>query len=68
MSMITITTTLTEEQVERFRESSQMLGVSPEEAARLCIESFLSQRSEDLDQVISEILDERAEVLRRLAR
>lgn len=66
--MSTVTITLTEEQAERFRESSELLGVTPEEAARISIEALLAQRSEDLDQVISEILDERAEVLRRLAR
>lgn len=64
----TITITLDPDQLTRFSKVAQLLGVSPEEAARISIQEFLNRPDEDFEAIIDEILDDHGEALRRLAR
>lgn len=66
--MTTITITLDDERLARFQESARVLGIAPEDLARRSIEEFLDRPNPEFDQIITEILTEHGEVLRRLAR
>jgi hypothetical protein len=66
--MATITITLNDEQLAPFREAATLLGVAPEEVARRSVEEFLARKDAEFEQIVAEVVSERAEVLRRLAR
>ncbi len=65
--MATISIDLNDHQLNRFRESARLLGLTPEEVAADSIQKLLDHNEAELDQVIREIIEERREVLRRLA-
>lgn len=66
--MATITITLDDDRLARSREPARMLGVEPEDLARMSIQEFLDRPDREFDRIIAEILDEHGEALRRLAR
>jgi predicted transcriptional regulator len=66
--MSTITIRLDDDRLARFREPAEVLGVAPEELARIAIEEFLARPDEEFDRIIDDVLRENAELLRRLAR
>jgi hypothetical protein len=65
--MSTISIELNEHHLNRFRESARLLGLTPEELAADSIQKMLDRNESELDQVIHEIIEERQEVLKRLA-
>jgi predicted transcriptional regulator len=69
--MTTITITLEDELAARLREQAESLGVAPEELARRGVENVVEQTKSkfapDFEQAISKVLEENAELYRRLA-
>lgn len=65
--MTTISIALDDHQLDRFREPARLLGLTPEEMAADSIQKLLDLKESELDLVIREIIQERREVLRRLA-
>ncbi len=66
--MATITITLGDAPLSRLERAAELLGALPEDLVRACFAEFLEQTDAELDTIITEILAERGEVLRRLAR
>jgi hypothetical protein len=66
--MTAITVSLDDRQLARFKGPAELLGVPPEEMARVAIESFLARPGEDFETIIDEVLAEHGDLLRRLAR
>lgn len=64
----TISITLDGDQLARFSKVADLLGVSPEEAARISIQEFLDRPDGESEAIIDEILQDHGEALRRLAR
>lgn len=64
----TISVTLDHDQLSRFTKAAELLGVSPEEAARISIQEFLNRPDDEFEAIIGEILEDHGEALRRLAR
>ena len=64
----TISITLEQNQLSRFVKAAELLGVTPEEAARISIQGFLNRSDDEFKTIIDEILEVHGEALRRLAR
>ena len=69
--MTTITITLEDELAARLRQQAESEGVALEELARRGVESVVEQNKSkfapDFEQAISAVLEENAELYRRLA-
>jgi hypothetical protein len=65
--MTTITSPLSEQQLERLKEMAEQVGVSPEELARASLEDWLNRPREDFHEAARYVLQKNAELYRRLA-
>jgi predicted transcriptional regulator len=68
-TMTTIAITLDDELAARLRDEAEVLGVSPEDLARRGVENLLSSSRFDpeFQAALSAVLEENAELYRRLA-
>lgn len=65
--MTTLTITLPDESFRALEKKSARLNITPEELARLGIEELISRPDESFQQVMKDVLEEYAELYRRLA-
>lgn len=65
--MTTITVPLSEGALGHLKEKARLAGVTPEELARVGLESWLSQEDEDFEAAAKYVFEKNAELYRRLA-
>ncbi|MBI4331801.1 MAG: DNA-binding protein [Chloroflexi bacterium] len=65
--MTTITVDLSGEPLERLREMSARLGVSPEDLVRVSVEELLTRPDKDFQRALEYTLKKNRELYRRLA-
>lgn len=58
---------LSEAVLERLAERAKSLGLRPEELASAAVADFVTRKNEDFEATVQEILEENAELFRRLA-
>lgn len=66
--MSTITIEIDETLLQRFQTPATLLGIKPEEFARLSIEEFLARPDHEFENIVSEIIEDHRDVVERLAR
>jgi hypothetical protein len=66
--MSTIHIDLDESVLARFQTPAALLGIKPEEAAKLSIEEFLAKPDHEFETIVSEIIEDHRDALERLAR
>jgi hypothetical protein len=62
-----MTLRLSEEQTERLRKAAQREGISMQALALRAVDAYINQRAAHRDALLTQILNEDATVLRRLA-
>lgn len=65
--MTTITISLQDKVLDQLRQKAREVGLSPEELARVGLESWLRQGSADFEEAARYVFDKNAELYRRLA-
>jgi len=65
--MSSITITLSDEHMQRLRETAERYGVSPEDLARVSVEELIARPDEKFEQAAKYVLDKNEELYRRLA-
>jgi len=58
---------LSEAVLERLAERAKSLGLRPEELASAAVADFVTRKNETFEATVQEILEENAELFRRLA-
>jgi hypothetical protein len=66
--MNSITIALSDERVSKLQEKATELGMTKEELILLSIDDMLSHPDEEFKKIVHEIMEENAELYRRLAR
>lgn len=66
--MNTITIALSDERLSKLQKKATELGMTKEELVLLSIDDMLSYPDEEFKKIVDEIMEENAELYRRLAR
>ncbi len=62
-----ITITISDEELEKLREIAIRLRVRPEDLVRVTVTEFLALPDEEMDEVMTYLLDKNADLYERLA-